>query len=538
MPKNTGATDYVIHGQRVEPSTLRVALASRHADSLDGRLLELYAIEAPRVTIVVSAASAQTNAGQHLAVHLANLIGRLEGVVSTLAVRVESDVTLRPGIDPRAPCGSGTFEEAARRAGTLAATYRMRPVGPIQYPELTIRVGSGEPDQADVFVSAGNWTAYVGRRPGPECVTESASAVGAHVAAAFGAAEVFRMIRAAGRRASGPDGLCFSAWNWRAVDTLEAGDRAAVAEGANGGAVVLPAFTLAGVGAVGSALLLTLWASGVTVPRAEIVDGDAISTTNLNRYLLFALTDVGMPKVDGAANLLARQGDRPFRLLPVREWWSDHQRRHGCAAIQLLVSAVDTNVIRHQLQDALPGIIIGASTHGLRVEVGRYDLSDETSRCLKCFNVPEIDEQDALLQRRLLSLSEADLAQEAEDCGVELVTLRSYVDDVRRGGTGCAILAGANLNRLRHRGDERAFSVSFVSSLAGTLLAGQIIREAIGIPLLLSPETRAILQLWKPEADTNAVYSAPRDPGCWCASPLVRVAHRARWPRIERTGRK
>lgn len=533
MIDESGTSGRVIYGRRLELPTLRAALASRHADSLNGRLLELSAIEAPQVTITVSPASAQTCAGQHLAVHLGNLIGRLEGVVSTLSVGVESDTSLRPGIDPRAPTASGTLAEAVRRAGMLAATHRVRPVGTVRRPALKIRVGSGEPHEADVFISAGDWTAYVGRRPAPECVGQSASAVGAHVAAAFGAGEVFRMIRAAGKHAGGPDALCFSAWSWRAVQTLEVGEREAVADGARAHGLVLPAFTLAGVGAVGSALLLTLWASGATVPRAEIVDGDAISATNLNRYMLFASTDVGMLKVERAKDLLNREGERPFRLVPVPEWWSDHQRGRGGADIPLLVSAVDTNVIRHQLQDALPGIIIGASTHGLRAEVGRYDLSDEGSRCLKCFNIPEMEEEDALLQRRLLSLGDADLAQEAEDSGVDSQKLRAYIADLRRGGTGCAFLAGPELDRLRHREGERGFAVSFVSSLAGTLLAAQLIREAMGTPLLRPPATRAILQLWNPEADSNAIYSAGREPACWCASPLVRVAHRARWPRLD-----
>lgn len=56
---------------------------------------------------------------------------------------------------------------------------------------------------------------------------------------------------------------------------------------------------------------------------------------------------------------------------------------------RVLVSAVDTNAARHQLQDALPYIVLGASTHELRAEVDRYDMDDPLSRCLKCDNPVE-----------------------------------------------------------------------------------------------------------------------------------------------------
>jgi hypothetical protein len=278
-------------------------------------------------------------------------------------------------------------------------------------------------------------------------------------------------------------------------------------------------------------MLLTLWSSGVAVPKADIVDGDPVSTTNLNRYVLFSLTDRGSLKVERAAELLVRGGDRPFNLVPRPVWWSEHQRALNGTPIPLLVSAVDTNVIRHQLQDALPGVLLGGSTHGLRAEVNRYDLSDGRSRCLKCFNPREMKEEDALLQRRLLGLDGPALLREAEDRGIVPDRLHAYLNDLRRGGTGCAYLAGPELDKLRRHDGEGGFAVSFVSGLAGTLLATQLIREAVGAPLLRPPATRAILQLWNPAAESNGVYPAPREAECWCARDEVRKAHRVRWPR-------
>jgi hypothetical protein len=518
-------------GGASQGKALQAALASRHADTLDGRFRELDTVEAPHVTIGISEASAETLAGQHLAVHLGNLIGRLEGVVSSISVAGGIDVRLLPHVDPRAPAGGETLAAAVRRAAALAAEHRIDAPTAKACPTITIQVGSGEPHEADVFVAAGAWTGSVGRRPGPECGGGHVPAVGAHLAAALGAGEVFRMIRGKGARTAGTGSLMFSAWSWRRVVSLAAGDAEAALEGARWDGLAIPAFTLVGVGAVGTAMLLTLWSSGVVVPRAEVVDGDPVSTTNLNRYVLFSIADRGLLKVERAAELLARVGDRPFHIVQWPVWWSDHQRALPETPIPLLVSAVDTNVIRHQLQDTLPDVLLGGSTHGLRAEVNRYDLSDDGSRCLKCFNPREMKEEDALLQRRLLGLNGEALLREAEDRGIELDRLQAYIEDLRRGGTGCAYLAGPELDKLRREDGEGGFAVSFVSGLAGTLLAAQLIREALGVPLLRPPATRAILQLWNPAAESNGVYPAPREAECWCARGDVRAAHRARWKR-------
>ena len=114
--------------------------------------------------------------------------------------------------------------------------------------------------------------------------------------------------------------------------------------------------------------MLTLWSTGITVD-AIILDGDHVTQTNLNRYPLFAVTDLKLSKVRRAEALLNGEG---FTLEAHALWWSEYQRRRQVPA-SLVVSAVHTNVARHQLHDALPRLIIGASTKDLRVEVGRYD---------------------------------------------------------------------------------------------------------------------------------------------------------------------
>ena len=82
-----------------------------------------------------------------------------------------------------------------------------------------------------------------------------------------------------------------------------------------------------------------------------------------------------------------------------------------------------------------------------------------------------------------------------------------------------------------HRADgERAFAVSFVSALAGTLLAAQLVREASGAKPVLGPGcSRGNFQLWRPDGSANAPRLIAPEPGCWCRAPVVRTTHKEMW---------
>jgi molybdopterin/thiamine biosynthesis adenylyltransferase len=384
---------------------------------------------------------------------------------------------------------------------------------------------------ADVYAAAGDWVAHVGRVPVASCDPYATMPFGAHAAAALAVGEIFRLLRARGEVSAGPDRMTLSVWSCSLLDP-------ATVDGPTGVAIEpildkgVPQFTLVGVGAVGSAFLLTLWASGLAVFAGKLVDGDAVSRTNLNRYPLFGLKDVGTPKASGAAALLhrsGRTGRTAFMLSGEDVWWADHARASG-ARISLLVSAVDTNAARHQLQDGLPRIVLGASTRELRAEVDRYDLAASNSRCLKCHNPVEVGETDAVLRARLLTMNNDELISDAEERGVDPEALQRYVNELRSGGTGCAILAGPSLEKLRRTPGEGAFAVSFVSALAGTMLAAQLAREGTEDgPALRDEASRAHFQLWRPAASVNGIRHTEPEATCWCSEPSARAAHSDYW---------
>jgi hypothetical protein len=499
-------------------------LSDRHASTLNGKLAPLSAIAATTVTLVVSQAAARSKLGQTLAVWVANLMGRMARVVDRIHVVVEGgDRLLLSNVDPRDTRGAGTLANALLRNASLSDTSRTAPANTAGGTELLVGIGLTT-TPCHFYASASAWIAYCGTYPGPDCEDEGGAAIGAVVSAAMLCGEIFKHLRLM-HPVKAPTAFFFDAFTWRQCTGF---DSAPSRESAGRLRI---AFALAGAGAVGTAFLLALWGSDIDV-HAIVIDGDSVARTNLNRYPLFSLVDLKQAKVERVRALLARES---FWVEPHTMWWSQYQRANPETTHALLVSAVDSNEARHQLQDSMPRVILGASTNQLRIEVGRYDLTQPRSRCLKCFNAPELSESDAVLHRRLLGMEEADLTAYALEREVPVAQLVTYVEDLRMGGNGCALIAGDALARLRVGRDERQFAVSFVSAFAGAMLAAQVIREAMHTALLEARTTRAIFQMWRPSAPSNRPTDAPIDASCWCGTPIVRAAHTEMWNQELRT---
>lgn len=495
------------------------SVADRHSHTLGGKFYSLERTCSAQVTIIVSAAAAKSRCGQLVATWLANLMGRMAGVVERVGVILEGgDQPLQHRVDPRGVSSGDSFADSVLRNARLSNPALQS--SPIDPEGRNLRVGVGHPTAAcDVYASATPWIAYVGSSLGPECEVNDSGPVGPVVAAALASGEVFKILRAKEARSQTVRRCYFDTFAWRFCDGFSQHNELTSRPG-----MLRSNFVLAGVGAVGTAFLLTLWSMDIGV-SAVIVDGDKVADSNLNRYPLFSFADLKLPKADRARDLLNTD---TFSVQAHSLWWSEYQKI-ARESPSLLLSAVDTNVARHQLQDALPRLIIGASTHDLRAEVGRYDLADARSRCLKCFNAPEAAEDDAKLQRRLLGMERSELERYAESCGASVARLVDYVDELRAGGSGCALLAGEALDSLRVCTGERQFAVSFVSAFAGAMLCAQVVREAAGIPMLVPPTTRAVFQFWRPAAASNRVADAPVDSNCSCSTHIVRDTFSSLW---------
>ncbi len=342
-----------------------------------------------------------------------------------------------------------------------------------------------------VAVGADAWTCVLtrGKLAGP--IESTDVPFGVLTGVCFGVAEVFKTLlaqaapaeaRAAIRRRFVRDWR-YSAWR---ADRITLADSTAPS--------ALPALTLSGVtlvgaGAVGNFVALGLSTTPAVCGTIETFDHKLVDEKNLNRCFYFTEADVAMRKVAVVACAASRDGLR-------------FVAHHGefsiadAAAADVIVSAVDNNLVRHRIQEALPKSIIEGSTSSTTVTVATHSGVDERT-CLVCRHP---DPESGMERVRPLTVEET---AAATGLGVEVIST-SLIDEgtgvtdallarVRRsspiaagvlqrerdaGADLCGAL-GALRQELGTREVPQEASVPFVSGFAGIQVAAEITKTAL-----------------------------------------------------------
>lgn len=452
---------------------------------------------------------------QHLTWLLVTLLTRsTDSVIATIGISSD-DAPLIAGIDPATPNGGPSLLSALKATAT---TFGPEAAPVIDADELTgadlvLQIGEAASrcwSGAEILhVSAAGWTGAVtpDATDVPAFGAAGENPFGPYVAACLAAGQVYMYARV---RDHHLQALALNTWTL----SQHTDDLGAVAADDPGEPSVELEHVLAGVGAVGSSLLLTLWAyrqaSGTI--RAADDDPKGVDDTNLNRCVPFHWTHLGLPKAITAAERLS--GYHGLVIEPTVGNAQDlvDPRTH-------LISAVDTPDARQALQDKYPASAVQASTSGLRLEMLRVDPTVGTA-CLRCFNPPREQTPDSEIRAQVADMDEATLAAHAEAIGADTNQVREWA---RTGG--CGRTGDALLDHLRPSDNRDAqFSVGFMSVLAGVLLAGQVLKDAVrrashrdhitgGVPLVRR-EARFVTNLLDPRNALAGVRRYGRDNEC------------------------
>lgn len=425
------------------------------------------------------------------------------------------------------------------------------------------RVGVGwswsrrAPRPGHVHTAASGWNvgidgAFVGHAP--------AEAPAALAAAAIGAGEIFRTAFADELGPRGRTGLAPFAFNLLTLGARE-DDLPSLGEA--------PAFGrthLAGAGAIGEAVALTLREAGATGTLVA-VDPESIDLTNLQRYLLALDRHVDARKVAVLTDQLAGTS---IVIEQVATLWGAGPETQ--TAIDTILAAVDTVAGRIQLQASLPRRVYNAYTQPLDIGWSRHEsfgqdacltclywptsprphrhevlgaaLKADPARVLVYLVAPELPIGQPIPPQHIRPEIDRALAAHwtsvplAEDIGRALfddpyaLTSRAdaRVDDLYHD-----LCAGTLLPTVvGERDREVIVPVAHQSALAGIMLATQL--------LIVEQPQLAALRPPQPQARFDVFRSAPPQPlplaravGCICGDDSYIDAYRARWqPRGER----
>lgn len=480
------------------------------------------------VLVTVAQEQATTSAGQHLAWMLTNLLARQLRVVTSITLNIP-EAHLHDSI---APFGNAAnLKDTLINCITLVSGEHIRPITDLnedeQYDIQLVVGGAFDANLAKytLHVYADGWRWYVGIGEScPSSTPSSTLSFGPHMAACYAAGEVFKRIR--GMRPGKGEFIreCFgSVWTMSLSASWEELTDGPTREELP----ILPHFYFAGAGAVAQAAALTL-ASSQAKGACTAIDHDMLDVTNDNRYALSNLDHEGNSKATILSSYLSSQG---IKCHPAEMKWNAYIAGGGTKAINqdvsalekqykypLVLSCVDKNIPRHEIQNALPHIIIGGSTDGLCAKVQVYYLGYDTA-CLKCFNPAE--DRDAIIQQNLETLSKMTPIEREEWCRRHEITPSDL--ERMRAPHECGKLNEADLDRFAKGPPE--MSVGFVSVAAGILLSAKLIQLlALGADSAVSSGHVVAATFSRPGMRYR---NAGRDSNCDCQTTL-----RQRWNRI------
>lgn len=479
------------------------------------------------VLVQVSLAMAASRGTQHLAWMLVSLLSRQFKLVKEIVLDVP-EVALHAGV---APFGEkATLAEALEECVRLVSGSHVavRRLGVGLAPDVALVIGDGTPTAAWHWrLYADGWRYFVGLDGElPAAAPKSGLSMGPYLCASYAAGEVFKLLR--GMKPGKGEFIrthFASAWTMSCAETWAGLVEGPAAEELG----PLPHFYFAGAGAVAQAAALCLGASDFT-GSCTAVDKDNLDLSNDNRYALSTRADDRASKVKLMQRYLQSRG---FHCQAVPEWWQTFAVSGGRHApndsvqglerayrFPIVLSCVDKNGPRHELQNVLPQLLVGASTDGLNAKASIFDLGAGTA-CLKCHN--PLQSRNAIVQERIAALQRLD-GEDRINFARGLGLSEKDVELLLSPG-GCGRLSDVDIDRFAAGTPE--MSVGFVSTAAGVLLVAHFLRYLrLGAAAATADGAMTIATFGR--ARLRSLHVG-RDQGCECA-PLLRCRWRTIWP--------
>lgn len=295
--------------------------------------------------------------------------------------------------------------------------------------DAVLSIGSPEVSSNTlVTICSDGWLAYVGRgrRHFREGHHEQ-NPIGAGVAACLGTCEIFKSLIPRNNFSEHVESVCFSALDY-SLDKQNPENPPLPKE------VKLGKIHIIGVGAVGSAALAFLDLLPIQ-GEIDLVDFDIMEFSNLNRYLIATIDDVGRSKVDIGLEYISNRV--PLNVHAFRGKYEEYVSKVGRGEPDVVLPLVDNNEARHQVQLNMPPLVIYGTTGGWAITVARQKALEDD--CIIC-RYPKKETEEL-------------------PCGTVQVTQPEVNEKVKT---------------------QTNAAVSFVSALPGILIAGELVKRNYG----------------------------------------------------------
>lgn len=318
----------------------------------------------------------------------------------------------------------------------------------------------------------------------------SGNPFGAAAAACFGAANAFRALFADQLADGGLD----TAWRMSLLDLnpTVANPVNPALDGADLGEA-----HLVGVGAIGNGAVWSLARVPGLRGILHLIDPETVDTTNVQRYALTALTDVGSPKVTLAHDAM---NGTDLEVRPHQTSWAEYLAQRGDWRLERVMAALDSARDRCAVQSSLPRWVANAWTQTGDFGVSLHPAFDDGA-CLMCLYLPEGEtpHEDAMVaaaiglkgpeaQREIRSLlhsgapiGQAWIERIAASLGVPVEPLIPFANRPLRAFYAEAVCGGIVLALGGGTEIRAEVPMAFQSALAGVLMSAHLVADAAGL---------------------------------------------------------
>ncbi|MBR0687828.1 E2 ligase fold family C protein [Bradyrhizobium manausense] len=304
---------------------------------------------------------------------------------------------------------------------------------------------------------------------------------------------------------------------------------------------------LVGVGAIGNAFVWSMSRLRGVKGELHLIDHETVELTNLQRYLLTAMTDVDASKVALAASVLEDCG---IEAQTFAMTWAGYVQRMGHHRFDRVAVALDTVRDRVQVQSSLPRRVYNAWTQAGDLGISRHGFDDKEA-CLACLYLPtgkrrnedEIvaeelgfrTQEQILRVRSMLHLGmpvgEQFVREIAANIGTNLEALLPFADLPLRAFRQKAICGNAVMRAADGAGPELEVPMAFQSALAGVMLAAEVVASTPDVRAA-QPATRSVVDLMRVLPGRISFPMLKRAPGpvrCICQDPDYISVYRTKY---------
>lgn len=312
--------------------------------------------------------------------------------------------------------------------------------------------------------------------------------------------------------------------------------------------------TLAGVGAIGNGVVWALSNYVDLSGNLTLVDSEAVSLSNLQRYVLFSEKDQEKNKTDLAKSFFNQP---KLNVEAITGTWADYTTKRNDWNIKCVGVGIDNELDRIGIQSSLPEKIFNAFTEAESIGITRH--SNPASGCLACSyiplqksknrineiadncNIPDkfgwvkdyynlkmtVDEAHPQLPNTSLlnEIAQANQIDINEMTQYHGMLVEEFYSDFVCGGA--IIKMGSSVNKA----EQVDAPLAFQSALAGILLAAEIIKEHM--PKKLKIESRTDVYHLSPiKKGLNPYHRiVPKDSTgrCICSDELFLNRYKEKW---------